>query len=319
MAKKIDIPRVELKQSQYQGALLGLAVGDALGAPLKFRERGSAPAVKDMITGGPLDVELGEWTDDTSTALCLAASLIEKNACDAYDQLTRYSRWRSEGYLSSNGAAFDMSATMKMAIDKFDQTKELECGGTTREWADNDAISRLAPVAMLYAQNPNQAIDFAIESGRTTHGARESLDCCAYMSGIITGILRGHAKEKVLSDLYNPFGDDWTDHNFCDEVAQVASGSFKQNVPHDITGSGFVADTLEAALWAFYRTNDFETGAILAVNLGGDADSTGAVYGQIAGAYYGVNAIPRRWRDVVVKKDIIIALADRLWNLAKTR
>ena len=122
MAKKMEMPNVQLKQAQYQGALLGLAVGDALGAPLKFRARGSAPAVKDMITGGPLDVELGEWTDDTSTALCLAASLIEKNGFDAFDQLTRYNRWRREGYLSSNGAAFDMSATMKMALDKFQQT-----------------------------------------------------------------------------------------------------------------------------------------------------------------------------------------------------
>lgn len=319
MAKRMEMPNVQLKQAQYQGALLGLAVGDALGAPLKFRARGSAPAVKDMITGGPLDVELGEWTDDTSTALCLAASLIEKNGFDAFDQLTRYSRWRREGYLSSNGAAFDMSATMKMALDKFQQTKELECGGTSKEWADNDAISRLAPIPLFYAQTPNQAIDYAIESSKTTHAAQASLDCCAYMSGIITGILRGHSKEKVLSDLYNPFGDDWTDYNFTDEVAQVASGSFKQDVPHDITGSGFVADTLEAALWAFHRTTNFETGAILAVNLGGDADSTGAVYGQIAGAYYGVTAIPRRWLDVVVKKDIITALADRLWKLAQSR
>ncbi|MCS6807384.1 MAG: ADP-ribosylglycohydrolase family protein [Candidatus Kapabacteria bacterium] len=313
MAHRKEPPRVELKRSQYQGALLGLAVGDALGAPLKFRPRGSAPAVKDMTSGGPLHVGRGTWTDDTSMALCLAASLLEKKGFDAIDQLTRYNKWRREGYLSSIGTCIDLSSTMKIALDKFESTQATECGGTTREWADNDVISRLAPIPMFFANRPNDAIELARASAQVTHGAVQALDAATYMSAIITGILRGDPKDKVLSDLYNPFGDDWTDYSFCDEIAQVATGSFRADTPHDITGDGFVGDTLEAALWAFYRSNDFETGALLAVNLGGDADTTGAVYGQIAGAYYGVQAIPKRWRDAVVQKDLIIALADRIW------
>jgi ADP-ribosylglycohydrolase len=319
MRAKSEILRVELQRAQYQGALLGLAVGDALGAPLKFRPRGEDGAVKEMTSGGPLNVQEGEWTDDTSTALCLAASLIDNKDFDASDLLFRLNKWRREGYLSSIGMAFDVSATMKTALDKYEETKATECGGTSREWADNDAISRLAPVPMFYANEPNKAIDFAIESAKTTHGARECIDACAYMSAIIVGILRGDSKEKVLSDLYSPFGDDWTDYNFCDDIASVASGSFKKNAPPNVTGSGFVGDTLESALWAFYRTNDFETGAVLAVNLGGDADSTGAVYGQIAGAYYGVGAIPQRWRDKIAQKNLIVALADKLWECAKAR
>jgi ADP-ribosyl-[dinitrogen reductase] hydrolase len=314
-----DVPRVELKQQQYQGALLGLAVGDALGAPLKFRERGSMPVEHEMINGGPLSTNAGEWTDDTSTALCLAASMIEKNKFDAYDQLSRYQRWKNTGYLSSTGQCFDMSATMRAALEKFEQTGSLECGGDTRDWADNDAISRLAAIPMFYAQNPKEAIECAIESAKTTHGAKEALDSAAFLSGLIVGILRGDSKAKVLSDMYSPFGDDWGDFNFRDEVAQVVGGSFRRDTPGTISGSGFVAETLEAALWAFYRSNDFESGAVLAVNLGGDADSTGAVYGQIAGAYYGVQAIPKRWREKIVMRDVIIALADRLWKAAAAR
>ncbi|MCU0426207.1 MAG: ADP-ribosylglycohydrolase family protein [Candidatus Kapabacteria bacterium] len=319
MARNREILSVELKQSQYQGALLGLAVGDALGAPLKFRQRGSAPAVKEMTTGGPLHLGVGTWTDDTSMALCLAASLLEKNGFDAFDQLTRYNKWRRDGYLSSIGMAIDLSSTMRAALLKFEETQALECGEKTREWADNDVISRLAPIPMLFAKEPNKAIDYSRASAKTTHGALQALDAATYMGAILTGILRGDPKDKVLSDLYNPFGDDWTDHSFCDEIAQLATGSFRADTPHAITGDGFVGETLEAALWAFYRSNDFETGAILAVNLGGDADTTGAVYGQLAGAYYGVNAIPKRWRDVIVQKDLIVALADRLWNAAKNR
>lgn len=316
MARNREILPVELKQAQYQGALLGLAVGDALGAPLKFKDR-NTPAVKDMTTGGPLHLGIGTWTDDTSMALCLAASLIEKGKFDAFDQLTRYNKWRRDGYLSSIGMCIDLSSTMRAALDKFEETQALECGEKTREWADNDVISRLAPIPMLYASKPNEAIEYSRASAKTTHGAIQALDAATYMGAILTGILRGDSKEKVLSELYNPFGDDWTDHSFCDEIAQLATGSFHADTPQAITGDGFVGETLEAALWAFYRSNDFETGAILAVNLGGDADTTGAVYGQLAGAYYGVNAIPKRWRDAVVQKDLIVALADRLWQAAK--
>lgn len=208
---------------------------------------------------------------------------------------------------------------MKAALDKFEATGEPYCGGTGKEWADNDAISRLAPVAMLWAQNPNEAMEMAIESAKATHGAKEVLDAAAYMTGILTGILRGDSKEKIVSDFYSPLGDDWDEYSFGDEVAKIVNGSYRKDIPHDIVGDGFAPDTLEAALWAFYRSNDFETGAILAVNLGGDADSTGAVYGQIAGAYYGVQAIPIRWREKVMKREIIVAIADKLWNLAKDR
>jgi ADP-ribosylglycohydrolase len=319
MARRNELQRATLKQQQYQGALLGLAVGDALGAPVKFRTKGTQAPVKDMIEGGPLRTQLGEWTDETATALCLAASLIENNASDPQDQLDRYNKWRRNGYLSAAGQAIDISATMKAALDKFEETGEAYCGGTGKEWADNDAISRIAPVAMLWAQNPKEAIDMAIESAKTTHAAKEALDAATYLAGILVGILRGDAKDKIVSDFYSPFGDDWDEYSFGDEVAKIMNGSYRKDMPHDIIGDGFAPDTLEAALWAFHRSNDFEQGAILAINLGGDSDSTGAVYGQIAGAYYGVQAIPLRWREKIMKREIIVGIADKLWNLAKDR
>jgi ADP-ribosyl-[dinitrogen reductase] hydrolase len=319
MAKFKEIPRADLKQHQYQGALLGLAVGDAMGAPVKFRTKGAEALVKDMTEGGPLNVRMGEWTDETATALCLAASLIDSNASDPQDQLDRYNKWRRNGYLSATGQAIDVSATMRTALDKFEATGEAYCGGTSKEWADNDAICRIAPIAMLWAQDPKEAIEMAVESARTTHAAKEALDSAALLTGMLVGILRGDKKEKILTDFYSPFGDDWGDFSFCDEVAEVTGGSFRKDKPTDISGDGFAPETLEAALWAFYRSNDFEQGTILAINLGGDSDSTGAVYGQLAGAYYGVQAIPIRWREKIMKRELIVGIADKLWNLAKNR
>ncbi|NJK27920.1 MAG: ADP-ribosylglycohydrolase family protein [Coleofasciculaceae cyanobacterium SM2_3_26] len=301
---------------RYRGCLLGLAVGDALGTTLEFQSPGTFKPLTDMVGGGPFHLKPGQWTDDTSMALCLAESLVEKQTFDPADQMTRYLRWYREGYLSSTGECFDIGNTTQAALRAFEHTGEPYSGSTDVGWAGNGCIMRLAPVPMFYANRPPEAIAFSGDSSRTTHGAATCIDACRYFGGLIWGALHGISKEELLGDRYSPVEGYWQRCPFLTkEIATVASGSFKEKEPPGIQGTGYVVKSLEAALWAFYKSSSFQEGCLLAVNLGDDADTTGAIYGQLAGAFYGTNGIPIQWRDRIYQKELIETLATRLLNL----
>ena len=134
---------------RFRGALLGLAAADAVGTTLEFRPPGSFAPIADMVGGGPFNLLPGQWTDDTSMALCLAASLVERDGFDAADQMARYVRWRDEGYMSSNGRCFDIGGTVSAALHRFEQTGEPFAGSTDPRSAGNGSIMRLAPVPLF--------------------------------------------------------------------------------------------------------------------------------------------------------------------------
>lgn len=291
---------------RYRGALLGLAVGDALGAPVEFMRPGTFDPVTEMLGGGHHELMPGEWTDDTSMALCLAESLIECRGFDPVDQLQRYVRWWRFGHLSSTGICFDIGNTTRAALAAFESSGQ-PAGLASPDTAGNGSIMRLAPVPMLYALRIEDAIEFAGQSSMTTHAAAEAVSACRYMAAVIVRALNGGEKEDVLA----PPGS----FDLADGVKRVAFGSFRIFNPPQIRGSGYVVESLEAALWAFHHADNFADGACMAVNLGDDSDTTAAVYGQIAGAYYGVNGIPARWVNAVARRDMIIEFADHLYNL----
>jgi len=173
---------------------------------------------------------------------------------------------------------------------------------------------RLAPVPMFYGGNPLEAIEKSEESSRTTHGAVAAVDACRYLGALIVRTLNGTSKEEILADHHSPVPRYWTKKPLVKEIDEIASGSFKRREPPEIQGTGYVVKSLEAALWAFHKSRSFEEGCLLAVNLGDDADTTGAVYGQLAGAFYGAEAIPMTWRDKIAKKEFILSLADRIFK-----
>lgn len=296
-------------RERARGALLGLAVGDALGAALEFKRPGTFEPITDMVGGGPWGLRPGEWTDDTSMALCLAESLIERGDFDPRDQMERYVRWYRHGHLSSTGTCFDIGATTLNALRRFEQTGEPYAGTKDPYTASNGCIMRLAPVPLFYfGRNDHRAaVERAADASRTTHGADACIDASRYLAWLIVGALRGVPKDDLLSppplDFLTP------------EIRAVAEGSFKRRQPPAIRGTGYVVESLEAALWAFYHGKDFREGSLLAVNLGDDADTTGAVYGQLAGAFYGVEGIPAEWRERVAMGDLIVTYADRLVGL----
>jgi ADP-ribosylglycohydrolase len=294
--------------------MLGLAIGDAVGTTLEFKPPGSFAKIDDMVGGGPFRLQPGEWTDDTSMALCLAESLIEKRGFDPIDQLQRYTRWKKDGHLSSNGRAFDIGGTVRVALEKFAKTGAPYSGPLEADTAGNGSLMRLAPVPLFYSENPTEAIARSGESSRTTHGAATAVDACRYFGGLIVGALKGVSKEELLADHYSPVQQYWHDNRLVKEIDEIAGGSFKRLNPPEIKGTGYVVKSLEAALWAFHRSASFREGCLLAVNLGDDADTTGAIYGQLAGAYYGEDEIPEAWRRKVAHVELIKSFANDLYE-----
>ena len=297
---------------RFRGCLLGLAVGDALGTALEFSAPGTFEPIHGIVGGGPFDLNPGEWTDDTSMALCLAESLIEKRGFDPIDQLERYLRWRDEGYCSVRDRCFDIGNTVVASLRRFEATREPYPGSADSSSAGNGSIMRLAPVVMFYASSSRKAIDFAAASSRTTHRTIEAVDACRYMASLMVGLLNGRARDEVLAADYEAVPGLWDTEPLARTVAKIRRGSFKERMPPQIRGTGHVIASLEAALWAFWRSSSFEEGALAAVNLGEDSDTTGAVYGQIAGAAYGLEGIPAGWLDKLAWRERIQATADAL-------
>lgn len=303
-------------QQRYQGCLMGLSAGDAVGTVAEFKKPGTFPPVTDMVGGGPFRLRPGQWTDDTSMALCLADSLVACAGFDAADQMARYVRWWKEGYLSSTGVCFDIGNTVSDALSRYRDTGEPFAGSTDPYSAGNGSLMRLAPAPLFFASDPEQAVFMSGESSRTTHGAATCVDACRYFGGLLVGAVRGVDKATLLSPRYSPVPGLWEREPLCAEIDEIAAGSFKTKQPLEIVGSGYVVKSLEAALWAFHHSTDFREGCLLAVNLGDDADTTAAIYGQIAGAYYGVDGIPAEWREHIAKAELIIQLADGLLRYA---
>lgn len=290
---------------RLQGCLFGLACGDAVGTTVEFKKRGTFQPVTDMVGGGPFNLEPGQWTDDTSMALCLATSLVELGEFSASDQMSRYLRWADSGYMSSNGHCFDIGGTVRSALMKFKQSGEPFSGLTSPDSAGNGALMRLAPVVMFFYPDRSKAITMSEESTRTTHGATECIEASRLFSAMLVNALAGSTKEGIL------LGHGIT-HLTSPGLVSVANGGYLSKQESGVRGSGYVVQSLEAALWCFWTTSGFEEAVLKATNLGDDADTTAAICGQIAGAHYGLRAIPKKWLDRVSMNKEIGDLAERL-------
>jgi ADP-ribosyl-[dinitrogen reductase] hydrolase len=295
-------------RERYQGALLGLAVGDAVGTTVEFSPRGTFTPVTGMTGGGPFDLAAGQWTDDTSMALCLAASLVEKGDFDARDQMDRYVAWMQHGYMSSTGSCFDIGITTSAALNNYIKSNEPFSGSSDPRTAGNGSLMRLAPVPMFYYPDYVAAIHYSGESSRTTHAAPESVDACRYFALLLCNAFAGLEKEELLA----PPDVDPFDPPLAPKIATIASGVYRTKTRDRIVGNGYVVNSLEAALWSFANSDSYQEAILTAVNLGDDTDTTAAICGQVAGAYYGVSAIPAAWLAKLALRAEIEELADRL-------
>ena len=277
-----------------RGALLGGALGDMLGVPLEFSPRDSK-RVSSIEGGGPFNLKPGYWTDDTSMACCLAYSLISCRGFDPRDQLLCYFYWYRYGAYSPTGKCFDIGMTNRAAIEKFLRTGEAYCGSEDPYSAGNGSLMRLAPIPVFYFDSFEKTVHFSGLSSQTTHKAQEAIDACRYFGGLLHGALHGVPKETLLDGIYSPVPGYWEANPLTPAIQTVAQGSYKHKSRDEISSSGYVVHTLEAALWAFYRSDNFRDAILEAVNLADDSDTVGAVCGQLAGAYFGETALPIEW------------------------
>lgn len=294
---------MELRK-RYLGAMLGLACGDAVGTTVEFQPRGSFEPVTDMVGGGAFELEPGQWTDDTSMALCLAESLVECDGFDMRDQLQRYTRWWKEGYLSPTGECFDIGTITAGALYFHERNGDLIADSNDPMMAGNGSIMRLAPVVLWFAPDVPAAMEHAALSSKTTHAADEAVDCCRLLARVICNVLAGQGRDGLLEgaaeDAYVP------------RVAEIANGAFLQHGRDQVQGTGYCIESLKAALWCVHQASSFDETVLLAANLGDDADTTAAIAGQVAGALYGVDGIPAHWLERLSMREYISELAARI-------
>jgi ADP-ribosylglycohydrolase len=330
-------------RDRFHGALLGLAVGDAVAAATQFRRPGTFTPVGDMLGGGPFDLPRGAWSDDTSMALCLADSLLECNGFDARDQMERYRRWQQEGYLAATGQCVGITASTARAIAIAQWRRQAFFGSHDPSQVDPEPLSRVAPAVLFFFAASGPAVDQATEAARTTCQSPVVLEACRSLARALYAALSGQPKAVVLeratmaaiNAVAGSGGRGGTG------VGAVTGNGARSGVGADdaavagveagagggLSGGGAAAHhsagasagtgggapaVLAAAVAAFGATGNFRDAILYAANLGGDSDVIAAVCGQLAGAYYSVKAIPTSWHNGLMHKELIADCADRL-------
>lgn len=296
---------------RYAGCLLGLACGDAVGTTLEFTHRASLTPISDMVGGGPFGLKPGQWTDDTSMALCLGESLLTCNGFDARDQMARYLNWWQWGYWSATGECFDIGMTVRQALSRFQDTGEPFAGSTDPATAGNGSIMRLAPVVLYYYPDQREVAAAAAQSSRTTHGAAEAVEACQLLAQVLSNALAGQSKDELLTLAPEQYGEP--------AIRELATGSFRHKRREEVCGTGYCIASLEASLWCFWSTDSYAAAVLAASNLGDDADTTAAITGQIAGAYYGKQGIPAHWLERLHQRADIEEMALALLRAAQAR
>jgi ADP-ribosyl-[dinitrogen reductase] hydrolase len=312
--KKLEDLRLKEIRDRVAGCLVGLACGDAVGTTSEFQKRDKFPPVRDMVGGGVFNLQAGQWTDDTSMALCLADSLLEMDGFCGNDQMERYHRWWKTGYNSSNGKCFDVGTATVQAITNYrnDELKNRNFyGDDNPRSAGNGSLMRLAPIAIFYSNGTVDNLMYnAGDSSKVTHATAECVDSCQYFALLLHKAFTATSKHQLFEVQYNPFTGALTDILSDDNYVKLTRDQVKS--------TGYVIDSLQAALWCFHTTNSFEDAILLAANLGDDSDTVAAICGQLAGAFYGWDAIPDRWKDKLTRQQHIKDLALKLFAQGPT-
>jgi ADP-ribosyl-[dinitrogen reductase] hydrolase len=277
-------------RERFQGALLGLAAGDAVAAATQFRRPGRFTPVGDMLGGGPFDLPRGAWSDDTAMALCLAESLIGRKGFDARDQVARYRRWQQEGQPSATGQCVGITAGTARALALASWRRQAFAGAHDPDAQDPEVLSRVPPVVMYFFAHPAAAAEHAAEAARTTCQAPRVLAACRSLAQALHAALSGQPKATILAG---------------------ANGADARPAADAAAGATAPA-ALAAALDAFGRTQNFRDAVLAAANLGGNSDVVATISGALAGAHYTAGAIPTLWRNSLMKKQLIENVADRL-------
>ena len=271
------------------GAFVGLAIGDALGAPVEFADRGTFELVASYRSGGRFNLPAGAWTDDTAMALCLAQSLIEQKTLDNEDLLNRFCDWAENGTNTSTGIAVGIGQNTLRVLGDFRRNGYLEALPFGAKKDGNGSLMRLAPVSCFAKDNVEVALALAGRQSKATHASRHAEQCCQILAELLCHLFNGKPLLWAVEQVNNRPRNN--------EISMMMLRNIVEESEDDIQSGGYVIDTLHAALWSNLTTDSFENAVLRACNLGDDADTTAAVAGQIAGAKCGYSNIPRDLKD----------------------
>ena len=308
--------------NQYLGAIIGHAVGDAMGFPTEFskREELLKNPVLEMIDSPDLGLPAGSWSDDTAMEIATIDSFIHKKYFDYKDIMDRWVKWINESEYTSTGVTFDIGRTCLKAIKKYcNGSAPLQCGSTSINENGNGSLMRILPVA-LYAYTRNLD-DISIqrltdEMSSLTHAHEVSrLGCYIYVQFVIC-LLKEYEKE----DAYRYVQDlDYSSYNVnsINLYTRILDGQIEGQILDDIKSTGYIVDTLECVLWIFMNARNYKEAIIASTNIGGDTDTIGAIVGSMAGIYYGIDSIPSKWLDKLQRKEYLVELTSKFERCVK--
>lgn len=309
--------------NSLKGAFFGCAIGDALGASNEFthiRYHIDEPHVTSMQYVAHFDLPAGSWTDDTSMMLCLAESICDYSYFDHRTAMKYYNKWLSEGYNSVTDYAFDVGCTIRRSIIEYRNKGYLPARTVEEYCQSNGCLMRLAPVPMFYSYNCEEAARMSGESALTTHAhpvCKRTTELFGWLIAAAIGAdnVGKRTKEELLHFIGAPSHlldvEPIIGEPNISSLKPIITGEYLSKKHRDLDSTGYVVAGLETALWAFSKTDSFHDGLILVVNLGGDTDTIGAIYGMLAGAYYGYNAIPGEWLLSLQGQHKL----ERVWNM----
>jgi ADP-ribosyl-[dinitrogen reductase] hydrolase len=299
----------ESLRDRYRGVLLGKAVGDALGATVEFMSPAAIQSkhgtLRNIVGGGWLSLPKGEVTDDTQMALCIAHSIVDRQGFDADDISARFVAW----YRSNPP---DIGNTTRHALGQLASGVHWTDAGQNTHVAirpndaSNGSVMRCAPVALLNRLHPDRNVQQSIDSSRITHANPLCTEGCVVLNSAIAALLNDPHTDPVAAAQTHA-----TSHRMHEALTGVTEQSAET-----LDAGGFVLSTLQSAFWAVTRHDSFEDAVVAAVNLGQDADTTGAVAGALAGARWGAAEIPDRWLEVLIARDELTVLADSILELS---
>jgi ADP-ribosylglycohydrolase len=304
--------------------IMGLCVGDALGVPVEFKPREflDDDPVTDMRSHGTYDQPAGTWSDDSSMALCLLDSL-----CGGLDHkgiMDRFIKWYRKGAFTPYGYAFDMGGTTRQALERYESGFDIaDCGGKNASDNGNGSLMRILPIVFyLRSEYGNcffeidEAMDILHKVSELTHAHKRSLIACGIYCTVASSILdHGNLKEAVSLGITNAFRYYKSREGFQTELSfykRLAENGFMNLTRNSIRSSGYVVDTLEAAVWCLLNSESYKSCVLKAVNLGEDTDTVAAVAGGLAGLHYGYSSIPEEWLEVIAKREWIEMLCKKL-------
>jgi len=311
-------------QQKIKSALLGIAIGDALGVPVEFenRERRKADPVISMRNFGTHNQPAGTFSDDASLTFCLAEALTEE--FDLQNISDNFIKWYHEGYWSAHGKVFDIGITTRYAIDRLANGEMPEFAGDFDEMSNgNGSLMRILPLVFYIKDMPvEERYVIAKKVSSITHAHIRSVIACFYYLEFARHLLRGNDLKYIYSLLKIEITDLLVSKEINNNEIAIFNRLLKDDIykldEDAIQSSGYVIDTLEASIWCLITTNNYKDAVLKAVNLGSDADTTGAVTGGLAGLLYGYEEILAHWLKVLARRqdieDLAVRMGDRLFD-----